>query len=165
MSDGFDFLFGSWRVQHRMRRRWLSACEEWDEFEGGAACAPILNGIGNFDQIEIPSRNAVGATLRLFDRSTELWSIHWVSSLTGRLDPVMKGSFSNGMGVFHGIDEHAATPVLIRFVWDSITATSARWSQAFTVPGTDSWEINWITFFTRISTQTHAASTEGVCRG
>jgi hypothetical protein len=74
----------------------------------------------------------------------------------------MTGSFSNGVGLFHGIGEHAATPVLIRFVWDSITAASARWGQAFSVPGMDSWEINWVMLFDRESVNAHAASTERI---
>jgi hypothetical protein len=62
MSDhtDFDFLHGEWRV-----------------------C-----GIGNVDEFLLPPLDASGATLRLFDRSTRRWALHWASSLTGRLDRV-----------------------------------------------------------------------------
>jgi hypothetical protein len=157
--NAFAFLFGSWAVRHRRLRERLVASTDWEEFEGTTVCAPILAGVGNFEQVRMPSRSAIGSTLRLFDRQTGLWSIYWSSSLTGRLDPPMIGMFSDGVGTFFGENTHQGQPVCVRFAWDNISDIGARWSQAFAAPGTASWETNWIMDLTRISHQAHAAST------
>jgi hypothetical protein len=159
MHHDFDFLFGTWHIEHHLRRRWLDDCDEWDVSEGGAVCAPVLGGVGNFDQIWVPSRGAVGATFRLFDAEAGHWTIHWASSATGRLDPAMTGTFADGVGTFHGSDTHQGRPVAIRFVWDEITPTAARWSQAFAPDGTEDWETNWVMRFRRVSADADSATT------
>ena len=51
----------------------------------------ILDGFGNFDEIQIPlpSGKYVGSTLRLFNPTTQLWSIYWMDSRNPVLDPPM----------------------------------------------------------------------------
>jgi len=45
-----------------------------------------------------------GLTLRLFNPKTRLWSLYWVASNVGVLDPPVVGSFENGFGHFFGKD-------------------------------------------------------------
>jgi hypothetical protein len=98
MND-FDFLHGTWAISHRRLRERMVASTDWESFDGVARCAPILGGVGNFDQTWMPSRDMIGSTLRLFDRSTDLWSIYWASSATGRLETPIVGTFHNGVRV------------------------------------------------------------------
>jgi hypothetical protein len=147
MND-FDFLAGTWSVQHRRLKERLSGCDVWEAFDGTTVCRSILGGVGNFEEVFMPSRGAIGSTLRLFDSTTGLWSIHWASSLTGRLDTPMVGSFTGGVGTFYGDDVHNDSPVRVRFTWDQITRTTARWQQAFSADD-DQWETNWIMELTR----------------
>lgn len=153
MND-FDFLHGTWTVHHRRLRDRMVGSDHWEEFDGTTVCAPILGGLGNFEQVWMPARNAIGATLRLFDRDAEQWSIYWASSLTGRLEPPVTGRFHDGVGTFLGYDVHDGQPVRVRFVWDEISPTTARWNQAFAPADTDNWETNWVMRLTRVADAT-----------
>ncbi|MET3963270.1 hypothetical protein ABIE44_003204 [Marmoricola sp. OAE513] len=148
-AHGFDFLHGSWRVDHRVLRERLAGCTDWDAFSSTAACTAILGGVGNLDQIELPHRSTTGATLRLYDAAADHWTLHWTTSGSGRLDPPMTGRFTDGVGTFLGTDRHDGAPIDVRFVWDEVTASSARWTQSFAPSGSGSWETNWVMVFSR----------------
>jgi hypothetical protein len=42
-------------------------------------------------------------------------------------------------------------PLALRFVWSQITATSARWEQAYSPDAGKTWETNWVMEFRRAS--------------
>src|SRR5215469_4031635 len=69
----FDVLHGRWRVAHRRLRRRLEGDTQWDEFAGSS-------GLGTSDDnvIELPSGKYRGATVRVFDPATRLWSVWWM---------------------------------------------------------------------------------------
>jgi hypothetical protein len=147
----FDFLIGEWSVLHRRLKRRLVGDAEWIEFSGPAVVRKILDGFGNFDefQIPLPSGKYVGSTLRLFNPTTQLWSIYWMDSRNPVLDPPMVGSFSDDRGLFYGDDFFEGRPVRVRFIWSPLTANKCRWEQAFSVDEGQSWETNWIMTFSR----------------
>jgi len=66
------------------------------------------------------------------------WAIWWVDSRDPHLpmDPPVKGHFENGVGTFYSDGT--------RFIWSQITPTSARWEQAVSKDGGQTWETNWI---------------------
>lgn len=70
------------------------------------------------------------------------------SSGAGRLEPPVHGRFNDGVGTFYGQEHLAGQDVQVRFIWSGITATTARWQQAFRVGGGD-WDTNWVMTFTR----------------
>jgi hypothetical protein len=47
------------------------------------------------------------------------------------------------------VDLDDGRPVRVIFIWDEITASSARWSQAFSYDDGVTWETNWVMQFTR----------------
>jgi hypothetical protein len=151
----FDFLFGRWRVHNRKRADMTDrAGTEWVEFEAQQEARPILQGYGNFDTAIAPRPGGdvfEGVSLRLFDPETRLWRIYWSSTARpGHLDAPVEGRFSGGRGVFEGDEVVGGRPVRMRFEWVDITATSARWQQAFSYDGGRTWEdLNWIMTFTR----------------
>jgi len=101
----FDFLIGQWSVRHRRLTERLTGCTTWIEFIGTASVRKILGGLGNFDEytMPLPEGPFVGATLRLFDPSTGLWTINWMDSRRpGRLDPPMVGRFEHDQGSLLG---------------------------------------------------------------
>ena len=61
----------------------------------------------------------------------------------------MRGRFEDGVGTFYGEDVFEGRPIRVRFLWSDITPVSARWAQAFSPDGGETWETNWIMDFTR----------------
>jgi hypothetical protein len=145
----FDFLFGSWEITNRKLKDRLVGSSEWLEFPGTSVCWSLFGGAANVDEIAFPTENVSGLTLRLFDPRREEWSLYWANSATGVLFPPVVGGFSAGTGLFHGDDTQDGTPVRVRYVWSRITPTSARWEQAFSTDGEQTWETNWVMDLTR----------------
>lgn len=148
----FDFLTGSWDVSHRrLVERWVGS-DEWDCFDGTSTCEPRLGGVANVEQGDFPSRGGSGLALRLFDPATQQWSIYWVDSSRGRLEPPVVGGFEGDVGIFEGVDTDQGRSIRVRFTWTVIDADHARWEQAFSAiesSGDDGWETNWTMDFTR----------------
>jgi len=145
----FDFLIGDWTVRNRrLKARW-SAAPEWETFEGRSRCEPRLGGTSNVEQIDFPDRGFSGMTLRLFDLGARRWSIYWISSRDGVLQPPVHGGFDGDDGAFFGEDLDDGRFVLVRFNWSKRgPAGGPRWSQAFSQDGR-AWETNWMMDFER----------------
>jgi hypothetical protein len=148
MTD-FDFFIGSWDVVNRRLGAPLSGRTDWDEFPGSSRSWTVFDGQANVDQITFPTKGFSGLTVRLFDPVREQWSLYWVNSRNGLLEPPVVGRFEDGVGEFYGDDQHEDTPIRVRFRWSGITPDSARWEQAFSADGEQTWETNWIMEFAR----------------
>jgi hypothetical protein len=59
-------------------------------------------------------------------------------------DPPVEGRFTNGHGKFLGNDMLGGQLVTVRLLCKDITATSARFEQAFSYDDGQSWHTNWI---------------------
>lgn len=147
----FDFLVGTWNVVNRRLLAPLTGSTEWDEFPAVAVChSTLFGGAANLDEITFPTRGFTGLTLRLYDPVEQEWSLNWVSSRTGLLQPPVFGRFGeDGRGEFLGDDFHDGAPVHCRFIWSGITTTTAHWEQAYSIDGRRTWETNWTMAFTR----------------
>lgn len=146
----FDFLFGRWTVSHRRLRERHVGSDDWLEFGGTADTRRLLGGISNLEEHVMEPPGESGVALRTLDLARNLWSIRWVSSRDGLLQPPVRGSFKNGEGRFQGNHIDQGRPIRVRYIWHRITPTSARWEQAFSTDGGGSWETNWIMDFTRM---------------
>ena len=149
--NDFDFLMGEWTIAHRRLDRRLAGSTTWIEFPGTASARKILEGLGNIDEIGIPLPGApyVGVTLRLFNPTSQLWSIQWADSRSPGLGPPVIGRFDGCRGVFYGDDTVDGRPIRVRFVWTVISPTSCRWEQAFSADAEATFETNWTMAFTR----------------
>lgn len=144
----FDFIAGEWNVlNHRLRDRGVG-CNEWETFPATHRGGLYLDGIANVDEMTMPEPRGKGMTLRTFDLARRQWSIYWISSKDGLLQPPVHGGFSGNQGVFYGEDRDGARPVKVRFIWTVLDAREARWEQAFSYDDA-SWETNWVMEFTR----------------
>ena len=144
---------GTWWVRHRRLKERLAGSDEWEEFEGTSRAWPLLDGAGNIDDnvLEMPNGTYRAISLRTYEPWSERWSIWWLDGRTpGRLDPPVVGGFKDGVGTFIGPDTFEGRPILVRFLWSDITATTCRWEQAFSVDDGGTWEVNWIMESTRI---------------
>lgn len=150
--NAFAFLNGDWRVRHRKRLGRLVGSDEWIEFDGTCRAWELLGGEGNVDDnfLDDPGGAYSAATFRRTDPSTGLWWIWWFDSRFDELDPPVSGSFENGIGTFYADDELAGRPIRVRFTWSQITDDSARWEQAFSPDGGETWETNWVMKFERV---------------
>jgi hypothetical protein len=154
----FDYFVGAWTTQqHQLKARGVGS-NDWEDFSGNLCMSLYLDGMVTVDEIYFPSKGRAGLTLRTFDPEKKQWSIYWVSSVTGRLDPVpVVGGFEGSHGEFYSDDHDNGRPIKVRFIWNKLDSDHARWEQAFSFDNR-TWETNWTADFTRA----HAAT---VCEG
>ena len=152
----FDFLVGKWKMHHRRLNKRLEGCRDWTEFNSEDENEKILSGNADMDTYrttEMPGMEGKlfeGLTLRLFDPQTRLWSLYWVASNRGVLDPPMIGSFDNGIGHFFARDSYNGKPVIVVFRWDVREKDHPVWSQAFSPDNGKTWEWNWYNVSVRV---------------
>jgi hypothetical protein len=150
--DDFDFLGGTWNVHHRRLvdpvGHALGEASEVAEFDGIHHGRTYFAGAVSVDETTLAEPGQRGLTFRVHDPSTRQWSIYWVNSWQGRLEPPVHGTFKDGVGTFYGTEQIAGHDVRVRFLWSDITATTATWRQAFSVNG-GAWDLNWEMTFTR----------------
>ena len=151
-AGDFDFFLGDWRVKHRRLKERLVGSNEWEEYEGTTHCEAILGGIANFNDSIVHRSGATYRSLglRAFDAKTNAWT-DW--SLDGR-NPTQvtvdgAGRFVNGVGTFFADDTFAGKPIRVRGTFTAVSASSARWEQAFSPDGGRTWETNYIMLYTR----------------
>jgi hypothetical protein len=149
----FDFEIGEWRVHHRIKRPVDTG--HWSEFDGTCTTRKLMDGAANVEDhaFHRPGGITRGVALRTYDSKTGQWAIWWVDSRVphGALDPPVVGRFDKGVGTFYSDGTLDGKPVRTRFIWSHITATSARWEQAYSADAGKTWETNWIMEFQRTS--------------
>jgi hypothetical protein len=147
----FDFQAGDWRVHHRVKR---PADSQWEEFDGTSSNRSLMDGAANVEDNTFyrPSGVTRGVALRAYDPKTGEWAIWWIDGRNplGALDPPVKGRFIDGVGTFYSDGILNGKPTRTRFIWSHITATSARWEQAYSSDSGKTWETNWIMEFQRV---------------
>jgi hypothetical protein len=153
MDNNFDFLVGTWHVANRRLTARLAGSDDWETFPGESTCVQVWDGAANFDEISFPTKGYRGLTLRLYDPARDEWSLYWAGSRDGLLGlPPVVGRFGpDGVGTFVADELHEGQPVRVRYLWDNITATTARWAQALSPDEGRTWETNWVMDFTRTS--------------
>src|SRR5256714_10978485 len=104
--NDFDFLVGKWKMHNRHLDKRLANCRTWTEFDSSDVNTKIPNGAADMDTYSttrfpgLEGKLFEGLTLRLFDPKTRLWSLYWIASNTGKIDPPLVGSFTEN-GVCH----------------------------------------------------------------
>jgi hypothetical protein len=145
----FDYFVGGWITKQRRLKKTGVGSSDWEEFPAVECLALHLGGLATVDELYMPDSGKAGLTLRTFDFHKNQWSIYWVSSTTGRLDPLpVVGGFKGNHGEFYAQDEIDHRPVKVKYTWDKIDHDHARWEQAFSYDNR-TWETNWIGEFTR----------------
>ena len=152
----FDFLVAKWKMYHRRLNKRLENCKEWTEFESTDSNYKILSGTADMDiysTTQMPGLEGKlfeGVTLRLFDPKSRLWSLYWVASNVGVLDPPVVGSFENNVGHFFTKDTFNGKNIIVVFRWDVRDKDHPIWSQAFSPDNGKTWEWNWYNVSERI---------------
>jgi hypothetical protein len=152
----FDFLVGKWKMHNRRLNKRLENCKDWTEFDSSDENWKMLSGTADVDiysTSEMPGqedKHFEGLTLRLFNPTTKLWSLYWVASNRGVMDPPVVGSFENNVGHFFCKDTFNGKPIIVMFRWDARNKDRPIWSQAFSTDKGKTWEWNWYNVSERI---------------
>lgn len=147
-QNDFDFLAGKWIMDNKRLKRRLDNCNEWIEYKStDENYGTLLNGLANLDIYKtnfnpVNDKPYEGLTLRLFNPQTKLWSLYWVDSNLGVLDPPVVGSFQGNIGTFYCKDIFQGKPILVMFKWDKTDPDNPVWSQAFSPDNGVTWEMN-----------------------
>ena len=155
-QQDFDFLVGKWKMYNRRLNKRLENCKDWTEFVSYDENQKVLSGTADMDTYsttEMPGlegKKFEGLTLRLFNPQTRLWSLYWVASNVGALDPPVVGSFENNVGHFFTKDVINGKKVIVMFRWDARDKDRPIWSQAFSPDKGKTWEWNWYNVSERI---------------
>jgi hypothetical protein len=112
-----------------------------------------MDGRANIDDsvFNLPDGEVRGVGLSAYDSATGQWAIWGLDGRNphGPLGPPIKGRFDNGIGTLYADDTFRGKPIRVRVIWSHLTPTIARWEQAFSPDGGNTWETNWITDFRR----------------
>ena len=140
-STDFDFLVGTWDVEHHRLVAPLTGSTEWVvSGDSRAAGYTYLDGGVSVDEITFPSAGASGMSLRLYSADRDEWSIFWVSSHDGRVGPPVHGRWEGESGERRCRlvgDElpQGGRPTLLRRCRRTTSRRSPRTSTSSPVPG------------------------------
>lgn len=148
---GFDFLVGDWTVRNLRLRKPLSGGSDWYETTATATSRTLHNGAISIDEMWFAEAGFAGSSIRLYDRATAQWTIHWVNSQTGTLQPPVTGQWREGEFTAEGPDVFHGCEIMARYLWTAITPESATWEQAFSLDTGHTWEWNWIMHWQRMA--------------
>lgn len=150
-TAGFDFLIGQWDVANRRLREPLTGSDEWYQTPATAVASTMHNGAISIDEMWFHELGFAGSSIRVHAPDHDTWTIYWVNSQSGHLQPPVSGRWSSDGSLFEatGDDEYDGRPIVARYYWHSVTPTGAVWEQAFSIDDGASWETNWVMTWTR----------------
>lgn len=148
----FDWEAGTWKTRLRRLAHPLSGSREWLAYEGTSVVRPLLDGRANLVELDVrgPAGRIEGVSLRLYNPQARQWSLNYASARGGVLTRPVFGSFRDGRGEFHGLENVDGREVLVRFTISRTDADTAHFEQAYSDDGGRSWETNWIATDTRV---------------
>ena len=151
-SHDFDFDFGTWETHSSRLLHPLTGSQDWVEMEGVTVVSRIWDGRANLAEYRATGPTGVVEllALRVYNPKSHQWSINFATPNVGTLGVVPGiGEFRNGRADFYDREAINGRAVLVRFSIWGVTANEARSEQAFSADGGKTWEVNWITRYTR----------------
>ncbi len=149
-AEGFAFLGGLWKVQHRKLQNPWAAGPEWKNFEGTARFHTILNGLGSVEELLDDKGQPFGGAVRMFDRERRLWTDQWIPYRTGVVGGAVEGRFVGATGTFDADDEFEGQPMVVRGVWVRLSPTLVTWEQLFSRDQRRTWLSVWQMRFEKV---------------
>jgi len=153
-SHDFDFDFGTWKTHSSRLLHPLTGSQDWVQMDGVTVVTKVWNGRANLAEYRAagPAGVVELLALRVYNPNSHQWSINFATPNVGTLGAVPGvGEFRDGRVDFYDQEAINGRAVLVRFsIWD-VTAEEARSEQAFSGDGGKTWEVNWITRYTRVS--------------
>jgi hypothetical protein len=153
-SHDFDFDFGTWKTHSSRLLHPLTGSQDWVQMDGVTVVTKVWNGRANLAEYRAagPAGVVELLALRVYNPNSHQWSINFATPNVGTLGAVPGvGEFRDGRVDFYDQEAINGRAVLVRFsIWD-VTTEEARSEQAFSGDGGKTWEVNWITQYTRVS--------------
>ena len=148
----FDWQLGNWKIHMHRLKNPLTGSTEWTDLDGTVVVRKIWDGRANLAEIvtDGPAAHLEFLSLRLYNPVAHQWSLNFASSNRGTIGVPIIGEFKNGRGEFYDQEELNGRMILVRFVFEVISADSTRDEQAFSDDGGKTWEVNWINMQTRV---------------
>jgi len=148
----FDFDLGTWKTRSSRLLHPLTGSNTWVELDGVTVVKKVWNGRANL--AEYKASGSTGTvqllSLRWFNPGTHEWNIDFATPNVGTLGIPAVGQFKNGRGDFYDYEPINGRAVLVRFsIWET-GPDSAQSEQAFSADGGKTWEVNWITHYSRM---------------
>jgi hypothetical protein len=156
----FDFEIGTWHTHLKRLQHPLTGSATWIEYDGTSTIRKIWNGRANLVELEVdgPTGHIEGLSLRVYNPQSRQWSLNFASSAQGTMSVPTIGEFKNGHGEFYDQETFNDRTILVRNVFEGITATTYRFEQSFSDDGGKTWELNWIAVDTRIPDNNDASA-------
>lgn len=148
----FDFNIGTWKTHISRLQNPLTGSKVWVQYDGISVVRELLSGRASLFELTAdgPAGHLEGVGLRLYNPESHQWSLNWANGKTGFLGVPTVGEFRNGRGVFVDQESFNDRVILVRNSFMDITPNSARFEQAFSNDGGQTWETNWIMTFARL---------------
>ena len=148
----FDFEIGTWHTHLKRLQHPLTGSTTWIEYDGTSKVRKIWSGRANLGELEVdgPTGHIEALSLRLYNPQSRQWSLNFANSAQGTVSIPTIGEFKNNRGEFYDQETFNNRTILVRNVFEDITATTYRFEQSFSEDGGKTWEPNWIALDTRI---------------
>jgi hypothetical protein len=145
----FDFLIGDWKAHVLRLPDRLNGSHSWVTYDGEDHHHKLLTSNANLEEFIVDNPglhlHMHAQTLRLFNPTTQQWSIYPLDLFQGTLDvPPVVGRFNGRRGEFFHQENFKGRVILVRYVWIDVSPKAARMEQSFSDDGGKSWEVNWI---------------------
>ncbi len=154
--NDFDFQIGTWHVALNRLARRLAGSRDWRTYTGSFVLQRLWGGRANVGVLDVRdgADRIETIVLRTYDPQTRQWSDYSVGLADGSvLFPPVTGRFSAGRGEFYDRDTYAGKAIVVRYVFDDVTARSCRFVQSFSADNGKTWEPNAVALFTRANSQ------------
>lgn len=148
----FDFDFGSWKMHAKRLLHPLTGSTTWVEMDGVTNVSKIWDGRANLAEVKAdgPAGTVELLALRWYNPATGQWNLDFATPNVGMLGVPGVGEFKNGRCDFYDQETLGDRAILVRFSIWGVTADTAQSEQAFSDDGGKTWEVNWVTHYTRI---------------
>jgi len=156
LRDGqhdFDWDIGTWKSHISRLQNPLTGSTTWAEMDGLTVVRKLWNGRANLAEVKAdgPTGHTELLALRLYDPKAHEWSVNFATPKGGTLGIPLIGHFEGERGEFFDQEQFNGRTVMVRFIFVSISPTSAHSEQAFSADNGKTWETNFRTTYTRMT--------------
>ncbi len=159
-QHAFDFHFGAWQTHIRLLDNVAPSKSRWIKMTGVVVDREIWGGAANIEEIRAYGSHVhfEGLTLFLYNPKTQQWYQSFASKNRGMLGSPLIGHFSDGRGIFIGLQHYKGKLVLIKGIWSHITANSYQYEESESSDGGRRWHLYFEAHLKRVKSEsTHHA--------